>query len=143
MLDDGPGGRAGRIRDRRGDDGTDGPADDRAEEGNRSRLREGLQLDLPPACPGPEQAAAGLADVVAERRRGEHGEGQEQGACLAAEEQQPPRCDPGRRDGCGELVGGRRHLEAVRPRGELRPHVVDLLRVGRDAPRVHVTRKDR
>ena len=69
----------------------DRPAGDGARRGERQRLGERVQLDLPAARAEPDQPPARVRDVAAQRGRREDREREQQRAALAAEQQQPAR----------------------------------------------------
>ena len=83
------------------------------------------------------------ADVAPQRGRSQHGERKQQRARLAAEQEQPARGDPRRRDRRGERVGRSDHLELIRARTRARRGSRSTCRVCADGPRVHVTAADR
>ena len=68
--------------------------------GQRERLGERVQLDLPPAGAEPRQPPARVVDVATQRGGGEDREREQQRAALAAEQQQPA-CRGRRRVGRG------------------------------------------
>ena len=90
MGDDRPCRRAGVRGDDRCRGAADDEADERAGEAEHERLGERVQFDLEAACAVPAQAPAGIADVASQSRRRQHGEGEEEHAALAAEQQQAP-----------------------------------------------------
>ena len=83
--------RAGSRRDERGDATADDPADDGPGSREGERLGERVQLDLPAPRTEPDEAAARVGDVAAQRSCREDREGEQQCAALAAEQEQAPR----------------------------------------------------
>ena len=92
-----PTGAPARLAASAPDDDADEPADHRAGHGDDRALGHGEEPQLPAPRPVPGEPPPGRLEIAPHAPRREDGEGKEQGRRLAADEQQPPPGDGGRR----------------------------------------------
>ena len=133
-----PGRRACSSCQRRASGGSGGPAQERARQGDRSRLSSEDEGQLPARGAVPDQPARGSLGLTRSARGGEEDEGQQQGSRFASDQEQSAAGDAGRVARRLDLVHGTLERKEVRARTQAGACLLDARRERAHLPRVDV-----